>query len=142
MIAPDVKIVDIDGRHWTNLLTLYRTLFKTEKSPTSHLIVLHREGHCLKAHHSRKGVLLGYKLEPEDTAETLTAREGVDRVFLVEDEALRRIFADFQSTIDLEDEFLEQGLSVYNALRAEIGLRAAQPSSCRLELATSLGLAR
>ena len=121
MIAPDVKIVDIDGRHWTNLLSLYPALFKTEKNPTSSLIVLHREGHCLKAHHSRKGVLLGYETAPGDTAETLAAREGVDRVFLVEDGALRRIFADFQTAIDLEDEFLEQGLAVYHALRAEIG---------------------
>ncbi|HUT53734.1 MAG TPA: hypothetical protein VM658_10100 [bacterium] len=126
MFNEHVELVDIDPNHWVNLTKLVSgELLRKESSgprkpkPAS-LSLLMENGRVLKAGHSRRGPLQDYSPDLSDLA-ALAQREEVEKVSVVERGTPRRIMHQVQSSLSLDMNFLEQILTIYSAIRSEMG---------------------
>jgi hypothetical protein len=126
MFNERVELVDIDPNHWVNLTRLVsgELLRKAPSGPRrpkpASLSLLMENGRVLKAGHSQRGPLHDYAPDLTDLA-ALAEREEVEKVSVIERGTPRRIMHQVQSSLSLDMNFLEQVLTIYAAIRSEMG---------------------
>ncbi|MEO0249882.1 MAG: hypothetical protein ABIN58_10195 [candidate division WOR-3 bacterium] len=127
MFNENVMMVDIDAEHWVNFTRLLsgellpRPEGRKEKQGRATLRLMVKEGRCVKAIHSEKGILLGYQPPSLDPA-AVARQEGVSRVAILEHGLPRRVMHRVQSRLSLDQNYAEQGLTIYEAIREEVGV--------------------
>jgi hypothetical protein len=128
MVSERIELVDVDPEHWLNLVRLSRGELmprgpsKEHKEKPAALSLLVEGGRVIKANHSLEGTIPGY--EPKaglDDLAALAEAEEVDRLTVIERGAPRRIMHNVQSALSLDKNFVEQGLTIYGAIREEMG---------------------
>ena len=130
MYSADVLIQDIDAKGWANLMsladraTLYRILGETRKPmpPRKRLVIVYQGTNVLKAWHSEKGSLLpDFQWSGPGDLEAVAVQEGVDRVTAISRGAIPRIYEHFQRRTHLKDDYVRQLLTIFDAVRGEMG---------------------
>jgi len=129
MFFQDIQMVDIDPNHWHNLRCLVAGDFSLGKDsgkkgagkpkPTSLTLVV-KDGRCIKAVHSDKGLLKDYQPPVIDDARELAKKEGVSRAAIFEHGAIRRFMHGVQSKLSLDMNYGEQIFVILDALRDEL----------------------
>jgi hypothetical protein len=125
MFNQHVELVDIDPEHWVNLTRLISgELLRKESAPPrkkpASLSMVVENGRVIKAGHSEMGRLRDFDPDLSDLA-ALAAKEEVEKVTVVERGTPRRIMHQVQSSLTLDMNFLEQILTIYGAIRSEMG---------------------
>lgn len=125
MFSAEVKMVDIDPQHWVNFTRLLSGELLPPRGgrekggrPTLRLLV--KDGRCVKAIHSEKGVLAGYQPEDLDPA-AIARREGMGRVSVIEHGMPRRVMHRVQSRLSLDQNYLAQCFVILEAIKEELG---------------------
>ena len=122
MIAKDIQVVDIDPFQWVNLFTVFakeKTDGKKKRLPT--LTIYHDNGKVLKALHSEKGVLRNFSVNSFEPLQSILAEHNLGSIQLIEASALENIFSRFQRNLNMTDDLVKQGLTIYDVVRSEIG---------------------
>ncbi len=105
MLAPNVLVVDTDVRHWLNLLGL----MAGEQTPQPSLLLCLLDGdRCLKALHSKKGVLWGFVWPGDDRLDEALAAAEADALLALPRHALPTIFAEAQAAVTANDNYVKQ----------------------------------
>jgi hypothetical protein len=132
MIAEEVRILDIDPAHWANLIGLIaeREVALPLRAPTFAL-VLTRDGQAVKAIHSARGVVRGYRLPASGKAADVAKDLGADRVAVFDVDLFSRIFDAGQRTLAFGADLADQVAAMWNAgsaaARAEIAWHPGPP---------------
>jgi len=113
MISERIRIADIDGRHWKNLIEIFRSARKFQMP--SILFCMMRGSECLKAIHSQRGLMPDLPTGNFHSMEELAQYAGADYVAIVEEMFFQELFARSQAAIHYEDDYPEQLLSMINA---------------------------
>ncbi len=123
MIGEKIRIVDWDVEQWSNL---YHAIFDSS-NPESVIVVIHRDGVPIKIIQIGKGSRQDLKerfksgYEIKDIIRTIHREEDVDVVFAVSYPAIRRISSGFQSTVNIDANYIKQLFSLKDAISSEIG---------------------
>lgn len=123
MIGENIRIVDWGIEHWNNF---YHALFHRGK-PGSAIIVIHNDGMPIKIIHTEQGsrpdlkerFTSGYRMK--DVIKEIYHRECVNAVYVVSYPAIRRIVTRFESTVDLDANYIKQLFSLKDAISGEFG---------------------
>ncbi|NLH50172.1 MAG: hypothetical protein GX444_16455 [Myxococcales bacterium] len=133
MIAERPLLIDIDARQWINLLSL----FARPRDPLPSLLVCLLDGErCLKAWHSRKGVLWGFQFPGMSHLEEARQAAAADYVLCLPRGALQEIFYHAQSAVLTGENYAKQMLAMARAIQdslAEVAVwHPAKPIDLRL----------
>lgn len=105
MIAAQILMADIDARHWINLIEL---LQPPHKEAAPFLVLLLDGDRCLKAWHSKQGVLWGFPYPGPGHWEELRQQYEVDFILALQRGSLQEIFNQGQSRVGAFDSFVRQ----------------------------------
>lgn len=135
MISEDIRVVDIDARHWINLIGLFGEPLRPG-AKRSLALILTKDGRAVKAVHSRRGLVPGYRLPEKGGLEQARKELGASRVIAAEADLLPRILHAWQSAIDLDDDYARQIMESIRAVLPEIrgGVRFHPPLPFRVRL--------
>lgn len=129
MLAPDVALTDLDGRHWRNWYRLLAPPGVRERPRWALVIVERAEplqvARVIVAGDAARGILDGAEaplrsLEPRALA-ALARALGVGAVIAVETGALAALSAEVERQLSLDADLVEQGLVVLRALKRLAG---------------------
>jgi len=131
VLSPDVLVVDIDPRHWINLVNLFKR-DEERKKPSVLFLVVENET-CLKAIHTIRGPLPGFSFPGMEHLEEIRRENDADVVAVVPSGFVGRAFRDWQEAmVRGEDWDLQiQGIveSLRPLVRKEIHWHPASPFS-------------
>jgi hypothetical protein len=114
MISPQILLTDFDARQWINLLAL---LAPAKAPPKSYLVCILDGERCLKAWHSKKGVLWGFPFPGLERLEEARESAGADVVLCLPRGALQEIFYHAQEAVRPFDDVVKQALDMIAAGR-------------------------
>lgn len=122
MIGENIRIVDWSVEQWHNF---YHALFH-RGAPKRTIAVIHKDGVPVKFIDSRGGsrsdLLELYSGQSmDDLIRLIYKRVDADVVYAVSYPVIRTIFADFQRTVDFEDNYVKQLFTLKDAIAREIG---------------------
>ncbi len=124
MIGEDVKIVDWSVDQWQKL---YHALFH-RIAPKTTIVVIHKNGVPIKFIDSQDGSRSDLQQElytdgqsMGELIKTIHYNTGVDVVYAVSYPVIRTIFAEFQRTVDFEDDYVKQLFALKDAIALEMG---------------------
>ena len=116
MIAEEPRILDVDPGHWANLIGLFA---EREPAPpgkaATFALVLTRDGQAVKAIHSARGVVRGYRLPASGKIQDVAKDLGADRVAMGEVDAVARIYDAAQRAFAWDDDLDKQLIDMLNA---------------------------
>jgi hypothetical protein len=128
VLSPEVRISDVDGAHWVNLLALMR---RTNVVRRGWLIVFVDPAtddgvppRVVRALRSGAGEIDPATVEwhgPDTPLDELKRAHEVDRVIVLEDGALPSLFHDAEGKLDAGMDYVEQILTVLRAGRDKMG---------------------
>ncbi|MBZ0272571.1 hypothetical protein K8I61_11080 [bacterium] len=113
MIGAGIECVDLDARHWRNLLALFAR--PRGRGKTMWLFV--ENDRCVKAWHPEKGALVGYAPRDVRDLEAIRAEQGVESVAVLAPQDVRAFFAAWQRAIARDDDYDAQILSIVAVVR-------------------------
>ena len=123
MLATDVEIVEIDGRHWANWLTLLTPPGVLEEP--SWAVVFIEDGAVVKAAVRGLGAITPADVPFEGTSraqvEALRKALGVGGLAILETDTLSKIYRDLESHLAIGDDIVAQGLTILRALKKASG---------------------
>jgi len=117
MIAGQILMADIDARQWINLIELLRP---PHREPAPFLVCLLDGERCLKAWHSRRGVLWGFAFPGPDHWEEIRRQYEVDFILALPRGALQEIFHAGQSRVETFDNYVRQLFNLIEGLGAAL----------------------
>jgi len=109
MISSQILLTDFDARQWINLLALFAP---ARTAPKSYLVCLLDGERCLKAWHSRKGVLWEFPFPGTDRLEEARETAGADVVLCLPRGGLQEVFFHAQEAVRPFDDFVKQALDL------------------------------
>lgn len=128
MLSPEIRITDVDGAHWVNLLALARRSNVVRRGwivafvdPATDDGVPPR---VVRALRSGAGEIDPASIEwhgPETPLEPIRRAHDVDRVLVVEDGAFATLLHDAEGKLDAQQDYVEQWLHILRAGRERIG---------------------
>jgi hypothetical protein len=104
MLSRDIRIIDVDPRHWVNCLGLFRR----EKDKKAFLVLVVDNEKCLKALHSAKGPILGFEFPGVEHLEKIRREQAVDLVAVVPSDLVFRFFSAWQTALRRGDDWDRQ----------------------------------
>lgn len=123
MLATDVEIVDIDGRHWANWLGLLAPPGVLDDP--SWAIVFIDDGAVVKAVVRGIGAItptdIPFTGTSRDEVEALRKALGVGGVAVLETDAISKIYRDMEAHLELGDDIVAQSLTMLRALKKANG---------------------
>ena len=123
MIGENIRIVDWGVEQWDNF---YHAIFHKGK-PKTVIIAIHADGVPIKIIQTGQGSRPDLKerfaenCQIKDVIKAIYNEEDVDTVYAVSYPAIRRIFSRFQSTVDLDANYIKQLFSLKDAVSCELG---------------------
>ncbi|MCB9488091.1 MAG: hypothetical protein H6684_05125 [Deltaproteobacteria bacterium] len=114
MLSPDVQIVDIDGRHWKNLLDLPNG----PKRWSTFLLIFMRDDECVKALRVPGGPIPNFEFVGDENLAPLAKKYGVDYVAVAPVALLRRVFSQAQNAVRRADDWDQQIRSMVTTVSA------------------------
>ncbi|MEW5947173.1 MAG: hypothetical protein AB1742_13330, partial [bacterium] len=118
MLAPDVRIVDIDPEHVERAFSLISPRMPSKPSV---LVVFYEGNRVVHAVHSRRGPVAGVHFPGVSRLEQVADAQGADVVVCLEKNALPGFVTDVQSKVAWDEPYLFQALTVLECLRSELG---------------------
>ncbi len=120
MLAPDVELIDVDGRHWANWIELL-TPPAVYRDPRWALLFIDSAGRPVKAVTNHQGALPLDRVPftgttPAALAELRDAL-GVGAVIVLRTDTLPRLMAAIEGRLDLDDDMVAQGLTLLRAAK-------------------------
>ncbi len=116
MLSRDILAVDLDSRHWKNLMRL-APASGAAIAPTLYVFI--EDGRCVKAIHNKRGPVPGVDFDTDrDDVEALRVAHDVARVALVPIEAVGEFMHAWQSDFAMELDWDAQILGIVSALFA------------------------
>lgn len=114
MLAENPQILDID----VNQLKNFCSIFSAPKSPPPAIFLMYAKDTIIKAVHTEQGLLKlkDVKWEGKETLIKLYKRYNVHSLWAVEKRALRSIASEFQSRISYEQDFIQQGFTLWKII--------------------------
>ncbi|MCL4234042.1 MAG: hypothetical protein KJ042_05950 [Deltaproteobacteria bacterium] len=123
MLSRDLLAVDLDARHWKNLMRLAPT-GGLAIAPTLYVFI--EDGRCVKAIHNKRGPMPGVDFDADrDDVEALRARYDVARVALVPVEAIGEFMHAWQTGFSIDSDWDAQILAIVSTLLATAKSRIA-----------------
>ncbi|MCC6159610.1 MAG: hypothetical protein IT350_16280 [Deltaproteobacteria bacterium] len=114
MLSRDVLAVDLDSRHWKNLMRLAPRGGVTI-APTLYVFI--EDGRCVKAIHNKRGPVPGVDFDTDrDDVEALREAHDVERVALVPIEAIGEFMHAWQTDFAMDRDWEEQLLGIVSSL--------------------------
>lgn len=123
MIGENIKIVDWSVDQWQKL---YHGLFH-RSAPKTTIVVIHKDGVPIKFINSQarsRSDLQEFYTDGQNMDElikTIHCNTGVDVVYAISYPVIRMIFAEFQRTVDFEDDYVKQLFALKDAIAHEMG---------------------
>ena len=125
MISPDLRIVDVDGAHWSNFLSLFQApegARPVRREGTLLVFVKGRE--VLRAIRTGSGPLPSHDVEwrgPGTPLAPIRKRLHASRMIVIEEDALPRLFGDAERLLGPDQDYAAQILDILRALKMRLG---------------------
>ncbi len=123
MIGENIKIVDWSVDQWQKV---YHALFH-RSAPKTTIAVIHKDGVPIKfidsqaVSRSNLQELYTDGQSMDELIKTIHCNTGVDVVYAISYPVIRTIFAEFQRTVNFEDDYVKQLFALKDAIAHEVG---------------------
>jgi len=113
VLSPDIAILDIDARHWRNLIKL----FGSGKDGRGNLLVFQKDGECVKAIHTKRGAILDFVLPDKEHWGALLEEIDADRMGIMPIDLPRKFLFAAQGSFFRDDDWDHQIMMIIEALK-------------------------
>ncbi len=126
VLSPHIELVDIDGRHWANWLTL---LWPPGLDESFGIVLAFTDGDdLLRAVRVGGDVLDPADVKWDGSVAGARRRLGVGAVVAIDKGAVPALFADIETNLQVGDDYVSQGITLWGAVK-----RAAQRGGVRMD---------
>jgi hypothetical protein len=125
VLSPDVRIADVDGAHWANLLSLFRVPEGARPVRKEGTLLVFVQGKDVKrAIRTGHGPIPAHDVDWRGPATPLTPirrRLHCSRIVVIDEGALPRLFRDAENLLSPDQDFAAQVLDLLRAVKMRVG---------------------